>query len=503
MDARQFARKIVQKVRTLSAHVGATPYSYASLDEAAREIRLMELHPGSPKDPIRVSLSITPFTSDHVPMFEALSYTWGSPKKQSTIFVGKSGCETLSITQNLAEALPYLRYEDKPRVLWIDAICVNQQDLKERGQQVKRIAEISTKATRVVARLGPESKTTARAIECFNDIASHIDVNLSTQCLIPLSDCDAPWTDLAPQQPFDEASYSAILDFISSEWFQRLWIVQEIRLSSQESVLLRGRQLVKWTLFRKVSFFLHRKLSLLNISFDLYSLLNARLMEIYPLGIRGAYPDLRYLMQATKTCKCSDPRDRVFALISLLDSPLGYGFELDYNKHFLDVYRDVHQELTPSHNFRMYAKGYRGLAPEVARSGDIITVLLGCPNPMILRATTEGFKVVGEAYCDVLMSGEALLGSLPPGFELILTFAESAGYYRRFVNSKASISQVPDPRLSQIPFPPGWRVQSHDSEEDFAKYVNDITGENSLYDPRLAPDALRQRGVEIQTFDLI
>jgi hypothetical protein len=102
-----------------------SPYIYSPLREDAQEIRLLTLLPGRASSDIRLRLDPVPFTDDAVPEFEALSYTWGSPDNPVNIFVGASGFHTLPVTQNLAEALPYLRYEDKPRILWIDAICVN------------------------------------------------------------------------------------------------------------------------------------------------------------------------------------------------------------------------------------------------------------------------------------------------------------------------------------------------------------------------------------------
>jgi hypothetical protein len=106
----------------------------------------------------------------------------------------ESGYDTLSVTQNLSQALPYLRYEDKSRALWIDAICVNQQDLQERSQQVKRMAEIYSKATRVIAWLGPATETTTIARKCFDEIASHIDVDWARVVMQAHSgkeDCDS------------------------------------------------------------------------------------------------------------------------------------------------------------------------------------------------------------------------------------------------------------------------------------------------------------------------
>jgi len=136
-----------------------------------------------------------------------------------------------------------------------------------------------------------------------------------------------------------------------------------------------------------------------------------------------------------------------------------------------------------------------------------VAVLLGCCNPTILRPTHHPgtFQVVGEAYCDGFMSGEALLGSLPNGFEAAHKFIEEEKvYYWGFLNSETGIIQGEDPRLSQISLPTGWKVKNHELKWWQNWVVNDISGEDKGYgDPRLLPESLRERGVEIQRFDLV
>jgi hypothetical protein len=62
--------------------------------------------------------------------------------------------------------------------------------------------------------------------------------------------------------------------------------------------------------------------------------------------------------------------------------------------------------------FYLTENGICGLAPLLANQGDIVTVLLGCQSPIVLRPTIDGrYKVVGEAYCDGFMDAEALLGT--------------------------------------------------------------------------------------------
>lgn len=261
-----------------------------------------------------VTLTNTPFTIGHVPAFEALSYTWGSPENPIDIFINQSrgGFSILSVTKNLGDALPYLRFEDRDRVLWIDAICVNQQDLEERSQQVKRMAEIYSKAARVVAWLGPSSERTPVAMRCFDKISSTVKGDWLGWKLHALSE-DASWADEMVAAPFNDQEYLAMFEYLSSEWFERLWIYQEIRLSSLDSILLCGHYSILWESFRSTAYFLYRKIYWAMPS----EIFLQRLGIIRDLCNYTTYAPLINLLDQTNDCKCSDPRDRIFALLLL------------------------------------------------------------------------------------------------------------------------------------------------------------------------------------------
>lgn len=107
--------------------------------------------PGAFSTKVRATIKNTKLSKSVVPEYEALSYAWGSAADPDFIYIQEADGESaLAITQNLAEALHYLRYENRSRVLWIDAICVDQSDIKERGHQVLRMADIYSLASRAV-----------------------------------------------------------------------------------------------------------------------------------------------------------------------------------------------------------------------------------------------------------------------------------------------------------------------------------------------------------------
>src|SRR5882724_7888649 len=94
-------------------------------------IRLLHIEAGSDESPIIVKLVTTDLNL--ATSYEGLSYTWGVVELTSTITCDGS---LMPVTQNLYDALRYLRQPDRERIMWIDAICINQKNDLERTQQV-------------------------------------------------------------------------------------------------------------------------------------------------------------------------------------------------------------------------------------------------------------------------------------------------------------------------------------------------------------------------------
>lgn len=181
-------------------------YQYQPVDEATSEVRFLVLLPGERGDPIEGMLFNAPLTEERFPDYEALSYVWGSlddpvhiairstdrPAVESGILSSKSNpplqFDKLPVTQNLGRALPYLRLRDEPRLLWIDAICVNQKNLTERSAQVQRMADVYRLASRVVVWLGEESPTSNLAMNTLKTIRSKLSFDLETHTISPTSE---------------------------------------------------------------------------------------------------------------------------------------------------------------------------------------------------------------------------------------------------------------------------------------------------------------------------
>ncbi|OSS44309.1 hypothetical protein B5807_11033 [Epicoccum nigrum] len=109
------------------------PYVYEPLDVSQVSFRLVRLVQGEDSD-IKCDLfHAAIYDAEDAIEYEALSYTWGSNDKPHCIEInGRS----LNVTKSLLEALQHLRQKNEDRILWIDAICIDQNDHKERGHQV-------------------------------------------------------------------------------------------------------------------------------------------------------------------------------------------------------------------------------------------------------------------------------------------------------------------------------------------------------------------------------
>ncbi len=126
------------------------PSIYAPLCATRQEIRILILAPAQDFN-AEICCDLSHVSLDDKPVYEALSYTWGDPQITKTVLLKGS---SFQVTTNLATALRHLRHKDEPRVLWADAICINQANITEREQQVAIMSRIYTLASSDVLWLG-------------------------------------------------------------------------------------------------------------------------------------------------------------------------------------------------------------------------------------------------------------------------------------------------------------------------------------------------------------
>jgi hypothetical protein len=138
-----------------------TPYTNLDLDKTRHEIRTITLLPGDETDSIQCILHKISLDDDD-PAYEALSYVWGASKNTEEIWLN----EILTpVTQNLHIALLHLRHTEESRTLWIDALCINQENIQERNQQVELMSKVYSSALQVLVWLGEGNDKIGWAIE--------------------------------------------------------------------------------------------------------------------------------------------------------------------------------------------------------------------------------------------------------------------------------------------------------------------------------------------------
>jgi hypothetical protein len=197
---------------------------YKPLDRDSGAIRLVRLLPGT-NEPIRLELIHSNFDEEpHIP-YEALSYVWGSPNEGRAVEVD---VQQLTITPNLNLALLRLRRANEDRILWIDAICVNQSDDKEKSEQVAKMANTFARAEKVIIWIGESTPET--------DVVFHLMQFLEMEAQkYPYENwepSDKRWLRL--WSTVGNSNEDLVLQrgkglesILSRPWFQKVWNIQE------------------------------------------------------------------------------------------------------------------------------------------------------------------------------------------------------------------------------------------------------------------------------------
>ncbi|KAK2007358.1 HET-domain-containing protein, partial [Colletotrichum eremochloae] len=174
--------------------------------------------------------------------YEALSYTWGPPELTQEIRVNN---KKLPVTENLHEALVRLRHPDRDRILWIDAICIDQTNAREQSHQVQQMGEIYHKADQVLFWLGPATDDTDSLLETFGWLEDEAGKH-------PCDDwhpSDVRWGDICRdvddrlgQRPNLKDRRSRGLEtLLGRGWFTRVWILQEVASAHAARICCGGK----------------------------------------------------------------------------------------------------------------------------------------------------------------------------------------------------------------------------------------------------------------------
>jgi hypothetical protein len=272
-------------------------------------------------------------------VFEALSYVWGDPSadQEITISGGK-----FKVRENVLSALLRFRKTDEPRGLWIDALCINQEDILERNQQVALMTEIYSRASEVLIWLGK-------------------DDSLIRVAMAELADFGINWLDDGGPMGSDYGpSWKAnTIKFLQNAWFMRAWIFQEIVCSKAATVyagaadswegqpiLVPGKKtnLLEWSDLSSFYDIVGESRMLEKVPTGLYTFLGPMSQsqkQFHTEDGSAAYLDLLTLLEVRRDSKATDARDKVFSLLGVSAEGKDGLIRADYGKSVEDVYVNV------------------------------------------------------------------------------------------------------------------------------------------------------------------
>ncbi|KAI0848921.1 heterokaryon incompatibility protein-domain-containing protein [Daldinia vernicosa] len=352
-------------------------------------VRILHILPGPEGSPIECSLEVRDLSTEGIA--EALSYVWG--RSQVPKFINVDGC-SFKVTENLFNILSSLRDRHNKREIWIDAICINQSDSDEKVHQVRLMRDIYSKAKKTTIWLS------GRTLE--EQLAQNSQLGISNSpddVLAPLprnfmgntidqydlvgilEEFHRSILVLRSANEAGKKGWALITMFIhcinvimSQEWWERVWTIQEAALPPEHPcILFQGHTFsfgdltaALTTLHALPGFAFDGPSEFIDKADDLPSdtrflLLAYRQQMAYWIG-RRREPVLQHLRPGqektydweiptdrsldallceTDRYRATNPRDKIFALESLLPNSLGRLIYVDYNESVEDVFRRV------------------------------------------------------------------------------------------------------------------------------------------------------------------
>ncbi|KAH7410679.1 heterokaryon incompatibility protein-domain-containing protein [Cadophora sp. MPI-SDFR-AT-0126] len=349
-------------------------------------MRLLHLQRGIDKESSRIRCTLSVHELDKAPEYEALSYVWGDPEPSEEISLDG---HPLNIGTNLAAALRQLRplryrirdrfhfhaskskkkakmwdvlqsrYDfvqwidpdsrvegPSERIIWADALCIDQSNLEEKSHQVKEMAQIYKTAKRVLIWLGADQGADVnhviKALPLLHTLKEDSDTSRARNNVPMKQRFDA---ELARYPERDSTQWNSFAWVFDWEWFERLWVIQEACMASSALVIIGDVQL-QWDVIGDSAWWIFYR----QMSHEMYSYkrdgmgpeVSRRTFERMGLAaniqtIKRARDNLDIIC-ASSVFRCKLPIDRVYGVLGLMT---GISIEPDYGLPPAEVYCSV------------------------------------------------------------------------------------------------------------------------------------------------------------------
>jgi hypothetical protein len=368
----------------------ASPFIYQALKPDRREIRLIKLlppgHGPSPAKATLVNCTLEPVSLDDKPKYQALSYVWGPAGLTSPICVdGK----IFQATINLEAALRHIRRIGESLTLWIDAICIDQNNDFEKSDQVRRMRDIYRGAREVIIWLGqakPEDTKVWNQLKELGEFAAEepLEVNFDHLVDVDEKDTRASWylnLNLKLRKELsqitigynnhDKILIEPLIYLLTLPWWSRMWVVQESSLARMARVVWGSNEMywgILWAGLGYLSTWLHfQSIHLMGDEsyHKAFSLLERS--QPYWVPIVGSWERINRRLDGTKTklidmllqtsvsstSTATDPRDNIFGLMGLIDDADQLGIQVDYSQDLSTVFERTARALFQTEGLKM------------------------------------------------------------------------------------------------------------------------------------------------------
>ena len=343
--------------------MASTPYRPLNSREGA--IRILKILPSkNESEEIRCEL-VDHSLGDRLE-YEALSYTWGTPGPEPRKYI-RLDAHHFQVHENLSAALHRLREYWKPRLIWIDAICINQEDVREREQQILLMRQIYGQAQRVVVWLGEAGLGEDLAVQSILRTAFSLVLSTKTWKIERKFGLIKGLKNRMSRGMGGEWIPNALIkgevaQLLDRKWWRRVWIIQEV-VVAQKVVIMWGRSHVPWeTLERRM----REGIYSLRGPEDRYV---SRTKEGSVVA-RFQFPDTNYvslrtlrdkwqaqqwdqslynLLYTFRRYECTKHSDRVYAFIGLAKDAKDIDIQPDYSSPTATVFTSVARSLIIVH----------------------------------------------------------------------------------------------------------------------------------------------------------
>lgn len=288
------------------------------------EFRVLRLEPGTSSDPLRGILVREKLEGCSI-VYDALSYVWGARLSLEPLQLDS---HPVRVTAGLNEALRHLRHATEMRYIWVDALCINQNDNEETSHQVSVMRDIYRNARKVEVWLGTSNESSSVGMEILAFLAG--DENLLY---------DNPWSRQPP-----ELCIAGLNDVLHRPYFERAWVVQE-NVIARCVRMWSGTDSFQWSSEETVRFLNRLKYAEITPTWreaglstvDMRPLIEV--VELSALKIHRMRREIGLIdiVHSMRHRKATDARDMVYAMVGLIDEDAL--LDIDYTCRTSELYQ--------------------------------------------------------------------------------------------------------------------------------------------------------------------